>query len=89
MEQLCCGKSKIYKKKILLNKSGRKIFTRTQLSESDLKIAASYGIQINPQPNYPFVKDFIYKEKLPFSKKKNLKKPNVIVLFIESLSARK
>lgn len=63
--------------------------TRTILDEKDLKIAKSYGFQINPQKNYPFIKEAIYYGKFPFNKKKNHQKPNVIVLFIESLSARK
>jgi len=47
-----------------------------------------YGISYQPHAEYPLVKDWIYKAPVPFDKiNKKPSKPNVIVFFMESLSA--
>lgn len=48
----------------------------------------NYGIAYRQNTEYPLVKDWIYKAPLPFDKiSRKQSKPNVIVFFMESLSA--
>ena len=55
------------------------------LTNNDLKVAKKFNITINNK--LTFEKDYIYKTQLPFQRK-TLEKPNVIIFFVESLSAR-
>ena len=58
----------------------------TSLNVKDLKIAKEFNIYINPI-NKTFQKENLYKQELPFLKTNNTE-PNIIIFFIESLSAR-
>jgi phosphoglycerol transferase MdoB-like AlkP superfamily enzyme len=56
----------------------------------DLKnyISHQYGIYYKQHAEYPLVKDWIYQKPIPFNKLSNKpSKPNVIIFFVESLSA--
>jgi lipoteichoic acid synthase len=69
---------------VLFNRS-----ERVSLSSDDLKLARNYGIEIQPDSPYPLVKNWIYRDKIPFSDQLNTnKKPNIIVFFMEGVSAR-
>ncbi len=51
-------------------------------------ISNYYGIFYMKQTEYPLVKNWIYQTPIPFKKvSNNLRKPNVIIFFIESLSS--
>ena len=67
---------------------GSKELKDIKLNQSDIEVAKKFNIDINRSNKAePFSKDFFYKEKLPFDKI-GTNKPNVIIFFIESLSAR-
>lgn len=58
------------------------------LPEESAQAALRFGVEVNPEARYPFVKEWYYKTPLPFAANAKTAKPNVIVLFVESLSAR-
>jgi phosphoglycerol transferase MdoB-like AlkP superfamily enzyme len=59
----------------------------TKLSDEELEIAKRFNLDINTSSMYPFEKKVLYKDAFPFETIKQIK-PNVIILFVESLSAR-
>jgi phosphoglycerol transferase MdoB-like AlkP superfamily enzyme len=57
-------------------------------SDEQIAAAKQAGISIAPKSGTPFRKDWIYRKALPFAKRAGASaKPNVIVFFLESLSA--
>ena len=63
----------------------------TFILPDDLKnyISRNYGISYKQHAEYPLVKDWIYQKPIPFDKVRNeSQKPNVIIFFVESLSAK-
>lgn len=63
--------------------------TKPLLDEQDLALAGEFGIHIDPSASLPFVKDTIYEDDLPFERSAAVESPSLLVLFVESLSARK
>ena len=59
-----------------------------QPSQEDLEVADRFNLAVNPDSYYPFLKKRIYDQELETTTPKALDKPNVIVFFVESLSAR-
>lgn len=57
------------------------------LNKKDIAIAKKFNIAIDLNGTDPFEKKMIYRDSLPF-KVKSRTKPNIIVFFVESLSAR-
>jgi phosphoglycerol transferase MdoB-like AlkP superfamily enzyme len=57
------------------------------LNKTDIKIAKEFNININLDRKKPLKRDYLYKNNFPY-KQINSQKPNVIIFFIESLSAR-
>ncbi len=72
---------------IKLDLSERNKGVVTKLSDEELEIAKRFNLEINTTSMYPFEKKVLYKDDLPFETIKQTK-PNVIILFVESLSAR-
>jgi phosphoglycerol transferase MdoB-like AlkP superfamily enzyme len=66
----------------------REINTASQPTKEDLEIASRFNLTVNPEDYYPFLKKQIYDQELENIASKASDKPNVIVFFIESLSAR-
>ncbi len=67
---------------------GSKELTRAELKPEDIALAHKFNIEINRSNGLePFSKEYFYKDQLPF-KRVGRAKPNVILFFIESLSAR-
>lgn len=70
------------------------LFTPTSTQEflsspPDPASALNFGFHIDPNSKYPLVKKSVYKGEVPFPLKPALgKKPNIIVFFVEGLSAR-
>ncbi len=58
-----------------------------KLSDDELKKAKEYGFFVHQGKTYPLIKNFVYSEPFPFPKISEIKKPNIIILFVESLSA--
>ena len=58
-----------------------------KLSPEEKKLAEEYGFFIHYGKTYPLIKNFVYASPFPFPKIKNPSKTNVIVFFVESLSA--
>ncbi|MEZ4741034.1 MAG: LTA synthase family protein [Bdellovibrionota bacterium] len=58
------------------------------LSKTEQETIKTQGLNLDFNSNYPLYKDWIYKNPLPFSINNQDQKLNVIVLFVESLSAR-
>ena len=63
------------------------IYLVKDLTEDEKKLAEDYGFFIHYGKTYPLIKNFVYASPLPFPKTKDVKKPNIIVFFVESLSA--
>jgi len=64
-------------------------FITVSLSKEDLILAHNFDIQIQPNTQYPLVKNWIYQGRAPFPiRKMASKKPNIIVFFVEGMSAR-
>lgn len=59
----------------------------TSLSSKELEIAKKFNLHIDQNKLYPFEKTMLYTQDLPFKSIKDIK-PNVIIFYIESLSAR-
>ncbi len=59
----------------------------SKLTKDDINLAKKFNIYINLNKKKPFEKDYLYKKDFPF-KQISTKKPNIIVFYIESLSAR-
>ncbi len=59
------------------------------LTQKDLRFANKFKININDKQFYPFIKEYFYKKPFPFEKIKEYQNPNIIIIFAESLSARK
>ena len=67
---------------------GSKELTKAELQPEDITLAHKFNIEINSSNGLePFSKEYFYKDPLPF-KRVGRAKPNVILFFIESLSAR-
>ena len=67
---------------------GSKEIKEATLEPQDLKIARRFAIDLNRNnPQGLFYKEYFYKEPLPFQRV-GIKRPNLILFFIESLSAR-
>jgi len=67
---------------------GSKKLKKVVLQPRDRELAQKFNIEINKSnPIDPFSKDYFYKEPLPF-KRVGVERPNLILFFIESLSAR-
>ncbi len=60
----------------------------SKLSKDELNIAKEYNIKIDPTKKRPFQKEYIYKTSLSIKDNSGTKKPNIILFFVESLSAR-
>lgn len=56
-------------------------------SAAQLEEAHSFGLQLAPGQSLPLRKETIYSKPLPFAKTQELQTPNLIILFVESLSA--
>ncbi len=65
----------------------RDIYLVKQLTEEEKKEAEKFGFFIHDGKTYPLIKNFVYSSPLPFPRKKEIKNPNIIIFFIESLSA--
>lgn len=78
--------TKLFREAVFGNTKKRK---NIQLSSYDLKIARKFGFTIQADRYYPLKKDWISKKKFPYPVKKIIKKPNIILFLVESLSARK
>ncbi len=63
------------------------IYLVKDLTKDEKKLAEDYGFFIHYGKTYPLIKNFVYASPLPFPKTKDVKKPNIIVFFVESLSA--
>ena len=67
---------------------GNKEVTRA-LTEQDIARAEEYGISLATNQRYPLIKEQIYKTEAPFfNSRVDGKTPNVILFFVEGLSAR-
>lgn len=60
-----------------------------KLTREEHQAVRRYGLRIASNPIYPMSHKKFYNEELPFRKTKALGQPNVIVFFVEALSARK
>ena len=60
-----------------------------ELDDEELAVVRKLGFTINPSSPYPFIKDRIYETPSPFPRREAHAAPNLIVFFVESLSARK
>ena len=60
----------------------------SKLSKYDIDVAKTFNIKIDSTKKKPFEKECIYKNTLPFETTNSIKKPNIIIFFVESLSAR-
>ena len=65
----------------------KEIYLVKDLTKDEKKLAEDYGFFIHYGKTYPLIKNFVYASLLPFPKTKDVKKPNIIVFFVESLSA--
>jgi phosphoglycerol transferase MdoB-like AlkP superfamily enzyme len=58
------------------------------LTQDEIEIlTSSFGIQYNNSSEYPFIKNWIYKDSLPFRRLNNNTTQNVVLIFTESLSS--
>ncbi len=64
-----------------------KFYRVKELSENEKKLAEEYGFFIHYGKTYPLIKNFVYASPFPFPRIRNPRKVNVIVFFVESLSA--
>jgi len=71
-----------------LNNEVRNREYTSSLSAKEINIAKHFNIDINTSALYPFKKPYLFKEDLPFKNIQPNIQPNIIVFFIESLSAR-
>jgi len=71
----------------VLNLYNKKKIKIEILSKEDIVVAHKFNIHLNLKKDKPFQKNYIYTTPLAFKKLVD-KKPNIIILFIESLSAR-
>lgn len=56
------------------------------LTNEDIEKANTYGVAINPNQQFPLVKDYIYRGSVPYNGDKDIEtKPNVIVFFAEDI----
>ena len=55
--------------------------------ESQLVDAERHGIALHSERRLPFVKQRIYEKPLPFTRKAEVERPNLVLLMVESLSA--
>ncbi|GEM_PF-2072032 len=65
----------------------RDLYRVKPLSKTELETAKNYGIFVHQGKSYPLIKNFVYTSRLPFKKVKYIKTPNIIIFFVESLSA--
>ncbi len=63
------------------------IYLVKSLTKEEKKIAEEYGFFIHSNKTYPVIKNFVYASPFPFSAGKKIQRPNIIIFFVESLSA--
>ena len=64
-------------------------FVAVSLTKEDLIFVRNFGIEIQPETQYPIVKSWIYQSRSPFPIRPMApEKPNIIVFFTEGTSAR-
>ncbi len=67
----------------------REISETREFNENNLKAVTAAGFSIRPYAPFPFMKEKVYSHPLPFDlKADSVDQPNVIVIFLEGISAR-
>jgi phosphoglycerol transferase MdoB-like AlkP superfamily enzyme len=63
---------------------------KTEITETtiDINMFRKLGLNYNKNSKYPFMKEQIYSSPIKYSFKKNKPRPNIIVFFLEGISAR-
>ncbi|BBB31956.1 hypothetical protein TTHT_0340 [Thermotomaculum hydrothermale] len=63
------------------------IYLVKDLTKKEKKLAEDYGFFIHYGKTYPLIKNFVYSSPFPYPKTRDVKRPNIIIFFVESLSA--
>ncbi len=67
----------------------REMAETREFNEKNLEIVTNAGFDIRPHDQYPFFKDTVYSDPLPFQvNDPSLKKTNVVLIYLEGFSAR-